>query len=128
MGFDGFCDVCNGFHFLGPVHRQEFFLHPIPLFCISLSATSLWTKFHPQFASKMGTYVSHNFFLTTEVACKYVRRMYCEKFVQVIFGVIQLIPKTLMKGFVMGSHHGLLAAACWYQRHGKVVPKLSAPT
>ncbi len=28
----------------------------------------------------------------------------------------------------MGSHHGPLAAARWYQRHGKVVPKSSAPT
>ncbi len=32
--------------------------------------------------------------------------MYCEIFVGVIFGVIQLIPKTPMMGFVIGSHHG----------------------
>ena len=69
---------------------------------ISLS----WTRFRPQFASKMGTYVSRNFFLTTEFACTYVRRMYCEIFVRVIFRVIQLIPKTPMMGFVIGSHHG----------------------
>jgi len=35
--------------------------------------------------------------------------MYCEIFVWVIFRVIQLIPKTPMMGFVMGSHHGPLA-------------------
>ena len=29
---------------------------------------------------------------------------------------------------VMGSLHGPLVAARWYQRHGKVVPKPSAPT
>ena len=54
----------------------------------------------------MGTYVSRDFFLTTEFACTYVRKMYCEIFVQVIFRVIQLIPKTPMMGFVMGSRHG----------------------
>ena len=32
----------------------------------------------------MGTYVSRNFFLTTEFGCTYVRRMYCEIFVRVI--------------------------------------------
>ena len=29
---------------------------------------------------------------------------------------------------VMGSHHGPLAMACWYQHHGKTVPNPSAPT
>ena len=95
---------------------------------VSLYRPAPWTKYCPQFASKMGTYVSRDFFLTTEFACTYVRKMYCEIFVPVIFRVIQLIPKTPMMGFVMGSHHGPLAAACWYQRHGKVVPKPSAPT
>jgi len=79
----------------------------------------------------MGTYVSRNFFLTTLLLnshVPYVRRMYCEIFVRVIFWVIQLIPKTPMMGFVMGSHHEPLATARWYQCHGKVVPKPSAPT
>jgi hypothetical protein len=58
----------------------------------------------------MGTYVSRDFFLTTEFACTYIRKMYCEIFVRVIFRVIQLIPKTPMMGFVMGSRHGPLAA------------------
>jgi hypothetical protein len=75
----------------------------------------------------MGTYVSHDLFLTTEFACTYVRRMYCEILVRVIFRVIQLIPKTGHPWDVMGLHHGQLAAARWYQRHGKVVPKPSAP-
>ena len=75
-------------------------------YVISLYRPHLWTKFRPQFASKMGTYVSRDFFLTTEFACTYVRRMYCEIFVRVIFRVIQLIPKTPMMGFVIGSHHG----------------------
>jgi len=92
---------------------------------ISLSATSVDEI---SSTAKMGTYVSCDFFLTTEFAFTYVRRMYCEIFVRVIFRVIQLIPKTLMMGFVMGSHHGPLAAARWYQHHGKVVPKPSAPT
>jgi hypothetical protein len=54
----------------------------------------------------MGTYVSRDFFLTTEFMCTYVRRMHCEIFVQVILRVIQLIPKTPMMGFAMGSWHG----------------------
>ena len=54
----------------------------------------------------MGTYVSHDFFLTTEFACTYVRRMYCEICIRVILRVIQLIPKTPMMAFVMGSWHG----------------------
>jgi hypothetical protein len=37
-------------------------------------------------------------------------------------------PKTGHPWDLMGSHHGPLAAACWYQRHGKVVPKPSTPT
>jgi len=40
----------------------------------------------------------------------------------------QLIPKTGHPWDVMGSHHGPLAAARCYQRHGKVVPKPSALT
>ena len=63
---------------------------------ISLYRPGLWTKFRPKFASKMCTYVSHNFFLTTEFACTYVSMMYCEIFVRVILRVIQLIPKTPM--------------------------------
>ncbi len=59
-----------------------------------------------ELGAAMGTFVSRNVFLTTEFACRYVRRMYCEIFVRVIFRVIQLIPKTLTMGFVNGSHHG----------------------
>ena len=46
-------------------------------FRLSLYRPALWTKFRPLFASKMGTYVSRNFFLTTEFAFTYVCRMYC---------------------------------------------------
>ena len=35
----------------------------------------------PKFASKMGTYVSRNFFLTTEFACTYLRRQ-CQNHVR----------------------------------------------
>jgi hypothetical protein len=63
-------------------------------------------KFRPKLASKLGAYVSRDFFLTTEFACTYGSRMYCEIFVRVILRVIQLIPKTPMMGFVMGSWHG----------------------
>ena len=44
---------------------------------VSLYRPGLWTKFRPKFASKMGIYVSRDFFLTTEFARTYVRRMYC---------------------------------------------------
>ncbi len=71
----------------------------------------------------MGAYVSRDFFLTTEFACTYVLKMYCEILVRVIFRVIQLIPKTPMMRFVMGSHHGPLAAA---RRHRAVAAKTAA--
>ena len=74
----------------------------------------------------MGTYVSRDIVLTTEFACTYVRRMYCEIFVRVIFRVIQLIPKTGHPWDVMGSHHGPLVVARWCQHHGTAVPKPSA--
>ena len=98
---------------LGRISRQEFLTHrrtdtdghQFNLFS-SLYRPDLWTKFHPKLASKMGTYVSHDFFLTTEFACTYVCRMYCEIFVWVIFRVIQLILKPPMMGFVIGSHRG----------------------
>ena len=60
---------------------------------LSLYRPAPWTKFCPQFASKMGTYVCRDFFHTTEFSCTYVHKIYCEIFVRVIFRVIQLIPK-----------------------------------
>ncbi len=93
---------------------------------LSLYRPAPWTKYCPQFASKMGTYVSRDFFLTTEFACTYVRKMYCEIFVRVIFRVIQLIPKTPMMGFVMGSHHGPLAARWCCRRRSHSHAKTTA--
>ena len=82
---------------------------------LSLYRPAPWTKFCPRFAPKMGTYVSREFSLTTEFTRTYVRTMYCEIFVRVIFRVIQLIPKTPMMGFVIGSHDG--ASLCRHVVH-----------
>jgi hypothetical protein len=93
---------------------------------VSLYRPGLWTtkKFVQSLHLKM-TYVSCDFFLTTEFACAYVRRYSFGSFC----GSSNLSPKLVIHGCDgLSSHHGPLAAARWYQRHGKVVPKPSAPT
>jgi len=65
----------------------------LDLFYISLYRPAPWTIYCPQFASKMGTYVSRDFFLTTEFAV----RMYVRCTVKYLFrsfsGSSNLSPK-----------------------------------
>ena len=95
---------------------------------ISLYGPTPWTKFRPPFAPKMGTYVSREFSLDTEFTRTYLRRQYQNHVRSPKWRDSKTTPKTGHPWDVMGSHHGPLAAARWYQRHGKVVPKPSAPT
>ena len=95
---------------------------------VSLYQPAPWTKFCPQFASKMSTYVSCAVSLTTKFTHTYLRRQYQYHVGSPKWRESQTTPKTDHPWDVMASHHGSLAAAHWYQHHGKVALKPSAPT
>jgi hypothetical protein len=77
----------------------------------------------------MGIYVYRAVSLTTEFARTYLRRQHNQNHIRSPkWRESQTTPKTGHPWDVMGSHNGPLVAARWYQHHGKVVPKPSAPT
>ena len=74
-----------------------------------------WTKYCPQFACKMGTYISRNVSLTTEFARTYSCRQYQNHVRSPKWREIQKSPKTPRMGFLMGSHHD--ASLCRHRVH-----------
>ena len=92
--------------FIGPLHGQNFD-HSLPL--------NEYLCFSCRFSYyRIRAYV---FMWTVPKSCMFAK-----------MAGSQTTPKTGHPWDVMGSHHGPLAAAPWYQCHGKVVPKPSAPT